>query len=239
MHALIALQVAFCFLVLFIASLFVATFERLSHRATGFSAERLLTLDTVAERPQPPAFWDQIADHLRTVPGVEKVAMAGWPLLVGYSFRSYISISGVPQNGVFTYFLSVSPGWIDAMKIAFVDGRDFLASDTSLGVAIVNEAFAKAYFDGENPVENPSTKGTVVSGSWAWFATPGIAACASPSCRQSISRFNRLTSAGHGHGRPWRHGAEARSLYAPTAPTRSRSPRLCVRKYRGRGPSSA
>jgi len=159
MHALIALQVAFCFLVLFIASLFVATFERLSHRPTGFSAERLLTLDTVAERPQPPPYWDEIADHLRTVPGVEKVAVAGWPLLVGYSFRSYISISGVPQNGVFTYFLSVSPGWIDAMKIAFVHGRDFLASDTSLGVAIVNEAFAKAYFDGENPVGKSFDKG--------------------------------------------------------------------------------
>ena len=159
MHALIALQVAFCFLVLFVASLFVATFERLSHRPTGFSAERVLALDTVAERPQPPLFWDQIVDHLRTVPGVEKVAVASWPLLVGYGFRSYISISGVPQNGVFTYFLSVSPGWIDAMKIVFVDGRDFLASDTSPVVAIVNEAFAKAYFDGVNPVGKSFDKG--------------------------------------------------------------------------------
>jgi predicted permease len=159
MHALIALQVAFCFLVLFVASLFVATFERLSHRPTGFSAERLLTLDTIAQRPQPPPFWDQIADHLRTVPGVEKVAVAGWPLLVGYSFRSHISISGIRPNGVFTYFLNVSPGWMDAMKIAFVDGRDFLVSDTSPGVAIVNEAFAKAYFDGENPVGKSFDKG--------------------------------------------------------------------------------
>jgi putative ABC transport system permease protein len=159
MHALIALQVAFCFLVLFVASLFVATFERLSHRRTGFSAERLLTLDTVAQRPQPPPFWDQIADHLRTVPGVEKVAVTGWPLLVGYGFRAYITISGAPENGVYTYFLSVSPGWIDAMKIAFVDGRDFLASDTSPGVAIVNEAFAKAYFDGDNPVGKSFDKG--------------------------------------------------------------------------------
>src|SRR6266550_4501292 len=159
MHALIALQVAFCFLVLFVASLFVATFERLSHRPTGFSAERVLALDTIAQRPQPPLFWDQIADHLRTVPGVEKVALASWPLLVGYGFRSYISISGIPPNGVFTYFLSVSPGWIDTMKIGLADGRDFLASDTSPVVAIVNEAFAKAYFDGVNPVGKSFDKG--------------------------------------------------------------------------------
>lgn len=48
MHAMIAAQVAFCFLVLFVAGLFVATFERLSNRPTGFSSERLLLLDTVA-----------------------------------------------------------------------------------------------------------------------------------------------------------------------------------------------
>ena len=83
MHALIAVQVAFCFLVLFVAGLFAATFDRLSHQPTGFSAERLLTLDTVAQRAQPPVFWDQVAEHLRTVPGVETVALAGWPLLSG------------------------------------------------------------------------------------------------------------------------------------------------------------
>ena len=41
MHALIAVQVAFCFLVLFVAGLFAATFDRLSHQPIGFSAERL------------------------------------------------------------------------------------------------------------------------------------------------------------------------------------------------------
>ena len=45
MHSLIAVQVAFCFLVLFVAGLFVATFERLSKEPTGFSAERILMLD--------------------------------------------------------------------------------------------------------------------------------------------------------------------------------------------------
>ncbi|MGA2594625.1 MAG: ABC transporter permease, partial [Bryobacteraceae bacterium] len=58
MHALIAAQVAFCFLVLFVAGLFAATFERLSHRPTGFDADRLLTLDTVTQRAESPVFWD-------------------------------------------------------------------------------------------------------------------------------------------------------------------------------------
>ena len=54
MHLLIAAQVAFCFLVLFVAGLFSATFERLLHRDTGFSADRVLTLDVVAQRAEPP-----------------------------------------------------------------------------------------------------------------------------------------------------------------------------------------
>jgi len=38
------------------------------------------------------------------------------------------------------------------MKIPLLDGRDFRAADTSPGVAIVNEAFAKTFFNGENPI---------------------------------------------------------------------------------------
>ena len=150
MRALIAVQVAFCFLVLFVAGLFVTTLDRLSHQSTGFSAERLLTLDTVTKSPQPPAFWDQVAEHLRTVPGVERVALAGWPLLDGTGWNGFVSVNGAPPNAVLAYFLSVSPGWTDTMKIPLVDGRDFLATDTSPGAAIVNEAFVKTYFNGEN-----------------------------------------------------------------------------------------
>ena len=54
MHALIAVQVSFCFLVLFVAGLFVGTFDRLSHQPTGFSSDRLLNLETEAAHPQPP-----------------------------------------------------------------------------------------------------------------------------------------------------------------------------------------
>ena len=152
MHALIAAQVAFCFLVLFVSGLFIATFDRLSNQPTGFSAERLLTLDTVAESAQPPVVWDQIADRLRTVPGVETVALARWALLGGNSSNSFLSINGAPPTEVLAYFLSVSPGWVNAMKIPLIDGRDFRAGDTDPGVAIVNETFARQFFNGENPV---------------------------------------------------------------------------------------
>jgi putative ABC transport system permease protein len=152
MHVLIALQVAFCFLVLFVAGLFVQTFDRLSHQSTGFSADRLLTLDTIAERAQSNASWDQVAQHLRTVPGVETVALAGWPLLGGNAQNNSVSINGGPPSDDLTYFLNVSPGWVDTMRIQFIGGRDFRAGDTYPGVAIVNDTFRKRYFPNEDPI---------------------------------------------------------------------------------------
>ncbi len=152
MHALIAVQVAFCFVVLFVGGLFVATFDRLSKQPTGFSADRILNLEALTHSAQPPAFWEQVAEHLRTVPGVERVALAGWPLMSGESAVSFISVNGAPPTEVFSDFLSVSPGWTDAMRIPFIDGRDFRAGDQYPNVAIVNQSFAKQYFNGANPI---------------------------------------------------------------------------------------
>ena len=152
MHALIAAQATFCFVVLFVAGLLVATFDRLSHQSTGFSSERLLTVDTVAQRPQPPILWDQVAEHLSATPGVEKVALSGWPLLSGNGWNGFVLVDGMPASDVLGYFLAVSPGWLETMKIPLIEGRDFRAGDTFPGVAMVNEAFAKAYCGGRDPV---------------------------------------------------------------------------------------
>jgi len=152
MHALIAAQVAFCFLVLFLAGLFAVTLNRLSNQPTGFAAERLINIETLSPRPQPMAFWDQVTERLRAVPGVETVALAGWPLLSGVGWNGVISIGGAPPAGDLAYFLNVSPGWADAMKIPFIEGRDFRRTDTYPGVAIVNQAFARRYFEWADPV---------------------------------------------------------------------------------------
>ena len=168
MHALIAAQTAFCFLVLFIAGLFVSTFDRLSHHSTGFSAERLLILDAAPRHPESPVFWEQVAEHLRSVPGVENVALAAWPLLSGSGGNDFISTDGGPLNHDMAGFLQVSPGWLDTMKIPLVAGRDFRSTDVYPKAAIVNQAFAKRYFSGENPLgkwfsdENPGARLEIV-----------------------------------------------------------------------------
>ena len=58
------------------------------------------------------------------------------------------------------FFLSVSPGWVGAMRVPLVNGRDFRPGDADPGVAIVNETFAKQFFNGANPVGKSFQKTT-------------------------------------------------------------------------------
>ena len=152
MRGLIAVQTAFCFLVLFVAGLFVATFHKLSDRPTGFSADRLLAIETVSRRPQAPVYWDQVTEHLREMPGIQSATLASTTLMGGWSWNNSVSVNGAPPNGVLGYFMSVSPGWLETMKIPLIAGRDFRPGDRYPGSALVNQTFVKAYFSGTNPV---------------------------------------------------------------------------------------
>ncbi len=158
-HALIGVQVAFGVLVLFLAGLLVVTFDRLSRRPTGFSAARVVALETVAQAAQLPAIWDQVMERLRAEPGVESVSLAGWPLLGGGSWNNFISLNGAPPGPTLAYFLEISPGWIETMKIPLLQGRDFRTTDTSPGVALINETFAREFFNGDHPVGKVFAKG--------------------------------------------------------------------------------
>ena len=159
MRGAIALQVAFCCLVLFLSSLFVTSFERLQNRPLGFSADRLLLLETNAGKGQLPVVWNQTAEALRAVPGVDSVAISGWPILGRIRINSDISVNGAPPSPTPAFFLNVSPGWLSTMKIPLVSGRDFRPQDTSPGAAIVNETFAKTFFPGQDPIGRTFERG--------------------------------------------------------------------------------
>jgi putative ABC transport system permease protein len=153
MHALIAAQVAFCFVVLFLAGLFVATFRHLSNQPLGFDANNLLLLETYTPHGQPPESWSQMADTLRAVPGVKNVAIASSPLLSpDIGWNGSISVNASPVTDTWGYFLSVSPGWLNTVKMPLIEGRDFNSTDSFPGQAIVNRTFVRTFFHGADPV---------------------------------------------------------------------------------------
>ena len=142
-----AVQAAFCFLVLFVAGLFVTTFNRLSNQPTGIFSARILNLNIVTARPdEPPLLWDQVAENLRQVPGVESVAFADWPVLDGNGYKTTeLSVNGAPPGEIPAWLENVSRGWIETLGLRLLAGRDFLAADAP-GEVIVNEEFAQHIF---------------------------------------------------------------------------------------------
>ncbi len=153
MRTLVAAQVAFCFVVLFVAGLFVATFAGLDGIPMGFSSDGVLAVSLRTQPAQQPAAWDELGERLRGVPGVEAVAFSGWPLLSGSSTNTEIAAEGeVVRSETLTELLCVSTEWISVMQIRLLDGTDIREDDVWPGVAIVNEAFAREYAGGESPV---------------------------------------------------------------------------------------
>lgn len=151
MYTLIAAQIAFCFVVLFFAGLFVATFRRLASQPLGFDVKNLLLLETYTPHGQSPESWSQLADTLRAVPGVEDVAIASWPLLEG-GWTGSIWVNGAPRADKWGYFASISPGWLNTVKMPLLEGREFNATDSFPGEAVVNQTFVRTFFNGADPI---------------------------------------------------------------------------------------
>jgi predicted permease len=163
MNGLIAAQMAFCVFVLFVAALFVATFARLSRLPLGFAHDHGVIIDVMARgKPQPVEAWATVIETVRRSPGVESASMAGWALMSENRWSGMVFVAGRPVEPRPAYFLEISPGFFDTMRIGLVDGRDFHAGDRAPrvdpqnqpmpGIGIVNETFAHIYFDGQNPV---------------------------------------------------------------------------------------
>ena len=152
MHALSMVQVSFCFAVVLIAGLFLRSFDRLSHQPLGYSPAQILNLESVARRPRLPVYWEQIADRLRTIRGVESVALAAWPLMSGETANSAISTRGVVSN-VFADRFMVSDGWFREMKIPLLSGRDFRVGEgVDLDRPLSTRHLVKQFFANPTPL---------------------------------------------------------------------------------------
>jgi putative ABC transport system permease protein len=110
----------------------------------------------------PPEEWGQLAAALTDLPRIESATVAGWAPLSGNRWRSSVTAPGVASPQDAPDWVSVSPGYFATMRIAMLQGREFHPGDRPpgrdeakkpvAGVAVVNEAFARVYFGGGNPV---------------------------------------------------------------------------------------
>jgi predicted permease len=157
---LVAAQTAFSFLVLFVAGLFLASFEKLVRSDIGFDRNNLVVIEVEARDLRQGgqkafAAWQQLLDRLRESPGVQSASLSGWGLFEGSTSTQTLRIPGRAVDAFEPYYLPVSPRFLETMRIRLLDGRDFAwrnGQPESASAVIVNESFARRYFPGESPL---------------------------------------------------------------------------------------
>ena len=152
MHWMIAAQVAFCFLVVFVAGLFVATFQRLSNEYTGFSSQRLLdSRYRHAAHHKLRCLGADGGEFARCSRG-RKGRVGPVAAALRHIFQCLSSRSTAHPRQCSRLFSRCLARLAGRHEIPLIEGRDLRPEETSPGVAIVNETFAKTFFNGEDPV---------------------------------------------------------------------------------------
>lgn len=103
------------------------------------------------------AFYQELVGRVEALPGVKSVSTTGYlPLTTNQDMamagpeRQANPAQGLPAINT----TDVGPGYFKTMGIPLLQGREFTAQDGpgSPGVAIINQAMAKSFWPGENPV---------------------------------------------------------------------------------------
>src|SRR5215831_18894703 len=162
-NALVVSEVAVSLALLIGAGLVLKSFVRLERVDPGFRPDKLLTIWTILSetkyRPQQRvAFYEQVWERIRRLPGVKSVGAIDDLPLTGIHGGGPFTIEGHPtesdNDAPDAYRCTVSVGYFETMGITLLQGRDFTKRDRDGAppVLIVNETAARRYWPGRNPV---------------------------------------------------------------------------------------
>ncbi|HEY6293657.1 MAG TPA: ABC transporter permease [Terriglobia bacterium] len=163
-RVLVVSEVALATVLLVGAGLMIETFRHLETAPTGFNPDHVLTVRVPLmsykySRPQSADFYRQVLERIQAIPGVRSAGMANNLPFTGFHtsvrFPLPAHSPGGPGRTVGSAVRCVSPGYFEAMEIPLKAGRYFTPSDSernARSVLIVNEAMARRYWPGEDPV---------------------------------------------------------------------------------------
>ena len=158
-HAFVVAQVAASVILLVVSSLLLRSLLRVTTLDPGLDVDRVsvamvnVDANRYAQDGGLP-LGQRIIERVESMPGVEAASLAGILALGTDMSEMRLQVDGLPAGaaGSRTYLNSVGPRYFATLGIPLVGGRDFAATDRdgAPAVAIVNEAFARSYFPGEN-----------------------------------------------------------------------------------------
>src|SRR5882724_9180189 len=172
-QGLIAGEVALTVLLLAGSGLLIRTLVHLETLPPGFNSNGVMTakasLDDV--RFHDPAAFRKLLDEstaaMRQVPGVQNAAV-GLSLPYERTLNDGVILSDGKEAGqrYGADLVYVTPGYFESLQMPVIAGRVLADSDgaNSQHVTVVNEAFARKFYGGTNPVGRYINKDTLIVG---------------------------------------------------------------------------
>ncbi|MEA2260951.1 MAG: hypothetical protein QOJ51_3776 [Acidobacteriaceae bacterium] len=159
---IVALQMALCVVLLVGAGLLIRTLRNLQNTPLGMQIEGLVVFGVkpnIQSVPDGTAFYVNLMNRLRALPGVESVTVMGERIGSGWSDNGAMLVDGkLPDvaNGSSRTVRSnvVGPDFFRTLGVPVLMGRDFADSDTATSphAGIINEQFAQRFFPHQNPL---------------------------------------------------------------------------------------
>jgi predicted permease len=161
-RVLVALQMAFCVVLLFASGLLLRSLRNYQNVDLGMRAERVLAVGVhpvgAPDYAQSLAFYTQLTERLRALPGVKYVTLAELRPGTGWSDNAPLTIDGYlyPWENGRNMLRSnlVGPDFFATLGIPIVAGRDISQSDTQTAqrVVVVNQTLVDRYLKGVFPI---------------------------------------------------------------------------------------
>lgn len=162
--SLVVAEIALAFVLLTSAGLLIRSLDKLGQVDPGFDSSNVLTFRLPVAReqwPDPTALGThlrQITSRLAALPGVTDVAltsalpMQGWGYGMPFQIADQENVDRAHRRAC--YFKMVSPSYFPALKMRLLKGRMLADTDRhgAPPVTVINDAMAKRFFPGVNPI---------------------------------------------------------------------------------------
>ncbi|HUP24280.1 MAG TPA: ABC transporter permease [Thermoanaerobaculia bacterium] len=184
-QGLVAAEVALSFLLVLGAGLLIRSLNELLRVDPGFQTQGILVAGVVPTPTQYPdseqamAFWRELLEKVRALPGVERAAVSSYvPMMQGsgvwdFDLEGHQARSDLAFNAVFA---APGEGYFEVLGVPLRSGRVFDGGDRldAEPVAVVNEEFVRRFLPGVDPLGERIRVATSQDSPLSWARIVGV-----------------------------------------------------------------
>ncbi len=168
-RVLLALQTALTLVLLVETGLMLRTFSALRHTDPGFDVDHVVTFTLVPEiggpnmksgTTLPPDLSEDLVQRVQQLSGVRGASLSGAAPMQRIGMKTTVALPGRPfTSGAFlnTSLNTISSNFFETMAMPLLSGRALTIADSNTNSpapvpVVINQAFARTFFPGQNPL---------------------------------------------------------------------------------------